>query len=367
MALRSRVSIILLATAVFTAGCKQTPRQPSAQQQIARPASTAALSTAATILAQLQLAAQQASNAPPFAPPAQAAAAPAGSPQLEDVEERRGPFSIAGQTFTVLLHYKRLPGKTGPDFQALASLEILNAEGEVQHREPFPYSAEAKDLSEGCSAKFQFLAGSNGKGLLLNVGCLPSAPLSGGPWEIFGVVNGKLVLIGKPLVTEGELGNFVPGAISRIGTATQILPDTLQIRVWTGYFFATAPVRVDWFQGKLALAQHCFYQTGHGFAEDGCEMPVEKVERTPSNQDMTFVRLFTESNEHTNPPAHVVVKKDSQVEILAAKVLITWDEGRDAISLGVGDDIWVKVRIDSKEGWIHTTEDLNAIGLYQSG
>lgn len=105
----------------------------------------------------------------------------------------------------------------------------------------------------------------------------------------------------KPLVTEGQLGDFVPGAINRIGSATQILPDTLQIRVWTGFFFATAPVRVDWFQGKLALAQHCFYQTGHGFAEDGCEIPVEEVERTPSDQDMTFVRLFTESNEHTNP------------------------------------------------------------------
>jgi hypothetical protein len=96
-------------------------------------------------------------------------------------------------------------------------------------------------------------------------------------------------------------------------------------------------------------------------------MPVEGVERAPSDQDMTFVRLFTESNEHTSPPAHVVVKKDSQVEVLAAKVLITWDEGRDAINLGVGDDIWVDVRIDGKEGWIHSTEDLNAIGLYQSG
>jgi hypothetical protein len=181
------------------------------------------------------------------------------------------------------------------------------------------------------------------------------------------VVNGKLVPIGKPLVTEGQLGDFVPGAITRIGTVTQILPDTLQIRVWTGFFFATARVRVEWFRGTLALAQHCFYQTGHGFAEDGCEMPVEDVERMPSDQDMTFVRLFTESNDHTNPPAHVVVKKTSQVEVLAAKVLITWDEGQDAISLGVGEDIWVKVRVDGKDGWIHTTEDLNAIGVYQSG
>jgi hypothetical protein len=84
-------------------------------------------------------------------------------------------------------------------------------------------------------------------------------------------------------------------------------------------------------------------------------------------QDMTFVRLFAESNERTGPPAHVVVKKDSTVEILAGKALITWQEEKDAITMGVGDDVWVKVRIDGKVGWIHSVEDLNAIGLYQSG
>ncbi len=63
----------------------------------------------------------------------------------------------------------------------------------------------------------------------------------------------------------------------------------------------------------------------------------------------------------------MVVKKDSKVEILAGKALITWQEGNGVISIGVGDDVWVKVRIDGKVGWIHTVEDLNAIGLYQSG
>jgi hypothetical protein len=48
-------------------------------------------------------------------------------------------------------------------------------------------------------------------------------------------------------------------------------------------------------------------------------------------------------------PAHVVVKKDSRVEILAGKVLVTWEEGKDGIGLGVADDIWVKVRIDGKK------------------
>jgi len=366
MLLRTRVSLILLGTAVFSPGCTQGSGQPSTRRQLARPADGAP-SPAAAISAPLRPETEQTSNLSVVAPLPQTVAASADSPKLEDTEERRGPFSIARQTFTAVLHYKHLLGETGPDTRALASLEILNTAGEVQYRESFLYTAEAKEFSESCSADIRPLAGSNGDGLLLDLPCLPSDPLSGGPWEIFGVLNGKLVPIGKPLLTEGRLGNFVPGAITRIGSATQVLPDTLQVRVWTGYFFVTTLVRVYWLQRKLALAQHCFYQTGQGAAEGGCEMPVEHVERANSDQDLTFVRLFAESNELSGTPAHVVVKKDSHVEVIAAKVLITWGEEQNVIDLGVDDDVWVKVRIDGKEGWVHTTEDLNAIGLYQSG
>jgi hypothetical protein len=55
------------------------------------------------------------------------------------------------------------------------------------------------------------------------------------------------------------------------------------------------------------------------------------------------------------------------LEVVAGKVAIIWDEGPEAVSILVGEDVWVKVRIDGKEGWIHTPEDLNAVGLFPSG
>jgi len=94
-------------------------------------------------------------------------------------------------------------------------------------------------------------------------------------------------------------------------------------------------------------------------------MPVEDVERLPSEQELTFARMFRESNAQVGIPEHVVVKKDSQVEILAGKVFVTLEESKSGINLGVGPDIWVKVRIDGKEGWIHTEEDLQPVGLYR--
>ena len=163
------------------------------------------------------------------------------------------------------------------------------------------------------------------------------------------------------------MGDFIPGKITHIGNLTQILPDELRIRLYTGFFFVSVPVRVNWMQGKLELAQHCFYQTGHGVAEGGCEMPVEDIEQHRGDQELTFVRMFTESNDQIGTPAHVVIQKNSRVEILAAKLLVKWEEEKDSVGLGVGGDIWVKVRIDGKEGWIHTDEDLQAVGLFRAG
>lgn len=288
-------------------------------------------------------------------------------PQLEDLEERKGPFTFGGQTFTVVMHSQRVRGKKSEFAQALVSLDIVDAAGAVQHHEEFPHSVQNGEFAETCSASINPVSGSNGAGLLLDTGCLPSAPLSGGPWQIFGIVNGKLAPIGKPLYAEGEMGDFVPGKINHIGNLTQILADELRIRLYTGFFFVSVPVRVNWMQANLELAQHCFYQTGHGAVEGGCEMPVEGVERLPREQELTFVRMFTESNEQIGTPAHVVIQKNSTVQILAAKILVKWEEGKDNVGLGVGDDIWVKVRIDGKEGWIHTDEDLQAVGLFRAG
>jgi len=359
MFLNRTASTILFALAAFSVECNQTPPPATPQQVSVNAVPVPALS---------QLTApQRGPSSSNTAQAGQSSIVQAEGPKLEDVEDRKGPFAIAGQTFTVVLRSKRLRGKGGSLEQALASLDMLDSHGVIQQHQEFPTTIENGAFEETCSATVEPILGSNGSGLLQNTGCEPSAPLSGGPWQIFGVINGKLSPIGKPLYAEGEMGDFFPGKISKVGDRTQILSDELRIRLFTGYFFVSVPIRVNWMEGKLGLAQHCFYQTGHGMAEGGCEMPVEGVNRLPSQQELTFVRMFGESNDQVGIPEHVVVKKDSKVEILAGKVLVTWEETKSGINLGVGDEIWVKVRIDGREGWIHTDEDLQAIGLYRAG
>ena len=243
MFLNRTSSTILLALAGFSAGCKQAPPSVATQQVAAQAVRPPAPAQPAAPQRETSL-----SNAPQVGTPqagqaAQAARVPGQEPKVEDVEKRQGPFTIAGQTFTVVLHSKRLPGQMGDFADALASLDIVDANGGVQHHEEFPHAIENGSFSESCSATVNTISGSNGAGFLLDTGCLPSAPMSGGPWEILGVVNGKLVPVGKPLYAEGEMGDFVPGKINKIGNLTQILADELRIRLFTGYFFVSVPVQ----------------------------------------------------------------------------------------------------------------------------
>ncbi|HEY6385239.1 MAG TPA: hypothetical protein VIX91_06105, partial [Candidatus Acidoferrum sp.] len=293
------------------------------------------------------------------------AASPGEQPKVEKVkfEEREGPFTIRGQTLTVVEHLEGEKGDKGD--ATLALLEIVDSSGVIRYRDDFPYTAADGGF---CPARVKVLSGSSGAGFLLDMECETSDPEGGGPWQILSVTDGKISPIGKPFSAPGRISDFVPGKINKIGNLTQILPDELRIRLHTGYFYVTVALRVGW-QGGLDLAEHCFYQTGHGFAPGGCEMPVEDIARPPREQELTFVRMFSESNDRGGVPEHVVVKKDSKVEILAGKVFVTVEEedSKSGIHLGVGPDIWVKVRIDGKEGWIHTDEDLQAVGLVFSG
>jgi hypothetical protein len=295
---------------------------------------------------------------------AQASASSPADVTLQDTEQRLGPFRIRGQDFVVVLHLKRLaPAQSDQSGEtALSALEIRDASGATLYRETFTYTLEAGTFSDSCTASARLLTGGFTSGLLLASSCSPDGPTSAEVWELFGLMNGNLQRFGKPFTTDGDLVAVIPTPPRKLGGATLFLPDILQFRVRTGRFQVTVPVRMDLLQGRLMLGERCFEQTGHGFRESGCAVPVD-VERVPSDQDLTFVRLFSEAHDG-GVPRHVVVKRDSDVKILAAKIKLAWDDSRDVIVFGVDDpDPWLRVRIDGIEGWIHTPEDFDAIGV----
>jgi hypothetical protein len=287
-------------------------------------------------------------------------------PQLEDVKTDEGPFQIGGRDCTVSMQYKRIKNAGTPGAKSLALIEIVDASRQVYFHQAFTPTVENGEFSDACSASAEMFSGNMTKFLWIALNCDSCDSTSGGPWQLFGPLNGKLVPFGKPIIVTGDFLRFVPGAVSKNGAATMFQADSLEFRVSAGNFFVTIPMRVNLVQGSLDLGIHCFRQTGHGMGESGCDVPVQ-AERTRTSDEMTFVRLFSEPAENSPTPAHVVIRKDSKVEFIAANVRPTFTPSDNFMVLGVAEDVWLKVRIDGKEGWIHTQEDFDAIGLPMSG
>src|SRR5882724_4635155 len=101
------VSAVLLLFAAFSVGCRQAPQRSAMPQEPAR-----AVAASASVAAQASLP-QRESPPPHTQQMSKTAAHSSGEPELQDAEERKGPFKFGGQTFTVVAHSKRVPGKQG--------------------------------------------------------------------------------------------------------------------------------------------------------------------------------------------------------------------------------------------------------------
>ncbi len=291
------------------------------------------------------------------------------SVRLEDSERRLGPFQIQDRRFTVVLRIKRILGVPAPDpawQTTLAAIEIEDEAGAVHYRRSFDYEVSGNEFADCWSASAKPLQGEHGSGLLVSYGVFPSAPLAGQSFQVFGLFEGRLVPLSKPVSVEGDLLNAQSAEpVIRTSEEPGRQLDALHFRVWTGSFFVVYPVLVDWLPARLTPAWRCLKMTSRG-QRAPCRYRVQ-AERVARDEELTFVRLHAEPEEGAAAPRHVVVKPDSTVEFLEAEGEIRWVEDDAGVALVAGEDFWIRVRIDGRDGWIHTDEDLLEIGLLQAG
>jgi hypothetical protein len=246
-----------------------------------------------------------------------------------------GSFTLAGQTFTVVV---RNPSQ----------LEIRDQSSAVQYRKAMP---------SGVSVMAKLAAGNDLAGLLMHY-----TNEDAESWQLFRLRDGKLALLDPPMNAAPVTANAIVAGGRGSLLATR---ETIDLRIWGGNFYLFVPLRVDWKLGRTAPGQQCFEMAGTpGLAEVGCEMRVEAVPK-PRTADFTFVRLFNEATENMGSARHVVIKKDANIEYLAAKAIVKWSTSGDEFSANLSD-IWLKVLIDNNEdnlGWIHADEDFAAVGL----
>ena len=270
---------------------------------------------------------------------------------VETEERLVGPFAVGESSFQVNLSIAKL-GRA----ETISNVQVKDADGALSFERKLPYQIEDGRFGETTSVEAELLRGKGSSGLLLTYAVLPSTPLGGRSWQVLGVVKGKLVPFSPPLMLEGELLGQSPGAAMNTSWDEALRVDLLNFRIWTGNFFAIVPLEVNWDLGYVRPAYRWV---------EKCRMLVE-AHRQPAESEAS-IRIFQESDEKTGTPIQVVVKKDSAVELLWAEGHIVWEESEDRVHLSALEDIWLKVRVDGKEGYIHTTEDFEAIGLPEAG
>jgi hypothetical protein len=302
----------------------------------------------------------------------------ADMPPLEDVEQRLGPFSLKDENFTVVLHEKRLPGARDPLFsQTLATLEVLDGKGAVQYQRIFKFGVEGERFERSLTASARILSGKYFTGLLISYRLRLANGENAEAWQVFGYQDGRYKpqdarfrIFDKPL--RGDYGANTAAEMQVVtpnGVVTKpMVPEgeIFEFRVWTGSFYLILPVGVDFAHGKLRPGMRCAGTGGGkpGMHEIGCDMRVE-AQRKPPEAETTFLRLLSGDEPDQGEPLHLVLDKNSKVEILKASAFVDWGLSGDLMQVAFRD-LRLQVQIDGddqKKGWIHTNEDFAAIGL----
>jgi len=267
-----------------------------------------------------------------------ACGAPRPQPQPPKEGEQRFPFSIQGHNYVVIFQKKK-------PADAVVDVRIQDSTEHVIFQRSFPYKPESNDPSDiesdawSADARMLSRAGpAGGTGLLMTYGedAEPSAPTNENTnwYQMFGLVNGDLKPFSGPIAVAGEL----------LDTQS----DLLEFKVWAHHFRIILPIRIDWTAGKWLRADSC----------DTCEYKVLPEELRPRDDD-TFARLCSTSQPQCENPERVLVKTDSKIDLVRGRAAVTLN-GEE---INVANDVWLLIRIDGREGWIHDEEDFYALGL----
>jgi len=302
-----------------------------------------------------------------------------GDPPLEDIQQRLGPFPIEGQNFSVVLHEKRLPGAIDSRFsQTLQTIEIRDEKDAVLYEKTFTFGIEKGKLERSLKASASLLSGKYFTGLLITYRLKLSTGEDAEAWQVFGRQDGrykaqdvKFRIFDKPLRSDYPMGN--PPAEIKVVTPNGVITkpmtpegETFEFRVWAGNFYVMLPVGVNFARGKLYPSRRCFGTGGAkpGMREISRGIRVE-AERKPPDAEMTFLRLYRGEEPGEGQVLHLVLDRNSKIQILEASAYVDWGLAGDLMQVAFRE-LWLKVRIDEddqKEGWIHSDDDFAAIGL----
>jgi hypothetical protein len=287
---------------------------------------------------------------------------------VRENERRLGPYTLGGQSYSVVLTTKCLPGRKHGAQETLTTLRILDASGAAVQQEEFPFELAGGTFTRSLSATVMELIGQGGTALAVQfVEARPGQPLQES-WQLFGVVNGRLKQFGAPLPVGQDnavVGGVVTAVMVKGGIAVVPLASTaeaMEFPIWAGRFYVYVPIRVDWKQGTWSQGVQCFAPGDGRLHEDGCNMHAEAEHLPAVDAAATAVLLSPEPRDNAYVVRYVPIHAATEVEILGTRAIATWQENEGRVECRFGD-LWLRVRINNIEGWVNSDDSFTALGL----
>jgi hypothetical protein len=325
-------------------------------------------------------------SSPSIQQPSAASATSQASPPLANIVSRDGPFSLGNQQYTIMLQYKALLENSPRSASAanftstLAHLEILDAQGRSVYQETFPYDLAQRRFTQTLSASSSLLPGAGGGALVIRfIERLPPSPNAEPPlpkesWQVFGVVDGHLAPFGAVLPlghgTDIAVGGVVAAVMTKGGIEVMPMASTAEVlafRVWTGQFYALVHVRFDWPHGKWGEGEQCYATDNGTLRERGCIMRMEVAPQPrPPNADTIYAHLFESPDGNLDNSVNVPISADAHPEFLDMMAIVQWGAKGQRVECSFRD-LWLRIRIDGKEGWLQGQQAFDALGLPLAG
>lgn len=302
--------------------------------------------------------------------------------QPHDSVTRQGPFVLGNQRYSVNFQYKVLPASpTVPSSRTsstLSRLEILDARSVSLYYEELPYHVSQGRLQEQLTASASLLTGNGGVALAIRFVDHPQSAdkIAKESWQLFTVMNDQLKPLG-PMLPLGHgsditVGGVVTAVMMKGGIAVMPMASTaevLALRVWTGNFYASVPVRFDWAHGQWGVGQQCYRNSNGTLTESGCILPVQASAQPRSlHDDFPFVQLFPAPDADSGGAENIMITPNKPLEFLEMFAIVHWHtEGLQGQRVACTfSDVWLRTRIDGQEGWVHGQDAFAALGLPQT-
>ncbi len=257
-------------------------------------------------------------------------------------EARFGPFEIDHKR--VIATYKYSDEEKGDKF------EIKDETGISYYKETFHNNNESYYSVENVFK----LEGKSGEGIIVFYDLGPNAPPCGPEFQILGMKDGSLRELSPRIIVCGQFEKLPVGKSS--GALKLLDDDLVKVEVWKTMFGIRIPFKVDFQKMTFAplMTQGVF------------EINIHESVGPLKNAESESISLYADHIRNSKAES-IVVTEIKKIDFISSYADVRLEQvSRSQLDIKIAN-IWLKVRVNDREGWVNDLNDFYMLGLMPSG